>query len=97
MRDRGAYLANPEVWRDIKSVFESYLKLHPNSYLDRNWYAKAAVDGAHWAEANEQFTLLGDHPGQSYFPDQAAYDSVRKQAKEKTEHHRNQKPDDGSL
>jgi len=55
------YLTNPAVWNDIKSVYEPYLKLVPSDSLQRARYAALCTMCLHYAEAKEQFNIVGNH------------------------------------
>lgn len=67
--DQIQYLKSPEVWADIRSVYEEYLKHHPVDDLARSKYATFCHLTAHYREAEVQYVALGDHLAQwSEFP-----------------------------
>ncbi len=76
------YLADPAVWKDIQTVFETYLKKYPKAILERTQYASWACSAGRWDVAHSQFKILGDTPRLSVFRDQATYDQYRKTAAE---------------
>ena len=45
------YLASPEVWSDITSVYDEYLKYHPRDHVARSKYASLAYDSRHYQQA----------------------------------------------
>ncbi len=55
------YLASPEVWSDITSVYEEYLKHYPDDYVARSKYASLGFASRHYSEANAQFQVLSDN------------------------------------
>jgi hypothetical protein len=68
-QDQIAYLKSPEVWADIQSVYDEYLKHHPEDDVARNKYATFCYLSAHYREAEEQYVALGDRIAQwSEFP-----------------------------
>jgi hypothetical protein len=63
------YLAMPEVWADIQSVYDEYLKHHPVDDVARSKFATFCYLSAHYREAEVQYVALGDHLTQwSEFP-----------------------------
>jgi hypothetical protein len=58
--ERTKYLGSPEVWSEIKSVYDEYLKHHPNKDVVRSKYAALGYLGGHYREAHAQFEALGD-------------------------------------
>ena len=58
--ERTAYLRKPEVWSEVKTVFDEYLQSHQLDYATRSKYAAICYFGAHFAEAHAQFQTLGD-------------------------------------
>lgn len=54
------YMRNPEVWNDIRTVFEDYLKHVPDDDAQRSKFAAICYLGAHYPMANAQFQALGD-------------------------------------
>jgi hypothetical protein len=54
------YLGSPEVWSEIKSVYDEYLEHHPNADVVRSKYAALGYLGGHYREAHAQFEALGD-------------------------------------
>jgi hypothetical protein len=67
--NQNKYLALPEVWADIQSVYDEYLKHNPEDVIARSKYAMLSYLGAHYREAEVQYVALGDHLTQwSEFP-----------------------------
>jgi hypothetical protein len=64
MNERQRYWASPEVWSDIKTVFDEYLKHRPDDNVARSKYAVYCFYANHLREAHAQFQLLGDHLSQ---------------------------------
>ncbi len=54
------YLSLPEVWADIKSVYDEYLKYHPDDDVARCKFATFSHLSAHYREAEVQYVALGD-------------------------------------
>ncbi len=54
------YLALPEVWADIQSVHEEYLKHHPVDDIVRSRFATFCHLSGHYREAEVQYVALGD-------------------------------------
>ena len=59
--ERRKYLASPEVWSDIKSVYDEYIKHYPMDYTARSKYAALAYSSRHFPEAHALFEALGDN------------------------------------
>ena len=55
------YLASPEVWSDITSVYDEYLKHHPQDHVARSKYASLAYDSRHYRQAHALFQKLGNN------------------------------------
>jgi len=56
-----AYFANnPEAWKDVKAVYEAYLRRVPDSRYHRTRYALIAAWCGQWADAQRQFAKLGE-------------------------------------
>lgn len=67
--DQGKYLASPEVWGEISSTYDEYLKVHPEDDVARTKYASLAYMSSHFIVAHEQFQAVGDRLAQwSEFP-----------------------------
>ncbi len=58
-RDWAKYYENPEVWRELKGMYEKYLLEHPESVWDRNFFAKYSFYAHDYGEAVRQFQLIG--------------------------------------
>ena len=58
---RADYLASPEVWSDITSVYDEYLKYHPKDHVARSKYASLAYDSRHYQQAHTLFQKLGNN------------------------------------
>lgn len=54
------YLGSPEVWGEISSIYDEYLKSHPVSPPERSKYALICYLTKHYPEAHAQFQILGD-------------------------------------
>jgi hypothetical protein len=68
-QNQNKYLALPEVWADIQSVYDEYLKHHPVDDVARSKFATFCHLSAHYREAEVQYVALGDHLTQwSEFP-----------------------------
>ena len=50
----------PEVWSEIKSVYDEYLEHYPNDNVARSKYAMLCWLGAHYPEAHAEFQAVGD-------------------------------------
>jgi hypothetical protein len=67
--NQNKYLALPEVWADIQSVYDEYLKHFPVDDLARSKFATFCHLSAHYREAEVQYVALGNHLTQwSEFP-----------------------------
>ncbi len=58
--ERDKYLASAEVWDDIRSVHEEFLKHYTADYPARNYYAALCCMCGRFTEANEQFKIIGE-------------------------------------
>ncbi|WP_422929354.1 hypothetical protein [Singulisphaera sp. PoT] len=58
--EKSKYLAMPEVWADISSVYDEYLKHHPTDDLARSKYATFCYESGHYRQAEVQYVILGD-------------------------------------
>jgi hypothetical protein len=68
-REQLKYMGSPEVWSDIKTVYDEYLKHHPNDDVARSKFATFAYLSGHFPEAHAQYEALGDRLTQwSEFP-----------------------------
>ena len=54
------HMKNPEVWSEIQSVYDEYLKHFPDDDMRRSKYAFLSYLGAHYAVAHAQFQAVGD-------------------------------------
>jgi hypothetical protein len=79
--DRDEYFTQPEVWDDLRSEYEPYLKRHPDAAWDRSYYAYYATLCGRWDVARQQFEILGDNPELKPFGTKAAYEYLRERAK----------------
>ena len=59
-QEQTKYMSSPEVWSDIQSVYDEYLKHHPDDDVARSKYATLCYLGDHYPEADAQFQILGD-------------------------------------
>lgn len=78
--DSDAYIARPEVWKDIQSVYVPYLEAFPERHHDRCMYAKLACQAGQWKVADEQFNRLGNHARMIVFGKRQVYNQMRQQA-----------------
>jgi tetratricopeptide (TPR) repeat protein len=75
-----AYFQQPGVWDDIRSVFETRLKRHPELRYERSEFAKWAVLCGQFAEAHRQFQTLGNNYSRGTFPNPQEYQLLRQVA-----------------
>ncbi len=54
------YMRSPEVWTEIKSVYDEYLEHHPDDDVQRSKYAMLCYLGGRYPEAHAQFQAVGD-------------------------------------
>ena len=54
------YLKTPEVWADIRPVFDEYLEHRPDDRVARSKFAAIGFLAGHLPEAQAQFEILGD-------------------------------------
>jgi hypothetical protein len=70
--ERSKYFGSPEVWSEIKSVYDEYLEHRPYNDVARSKYAVLGYLAAQYPEAHAQFQALGDRltawPAFPYFP-----------------------------
>jgi len=78
--DKNEYWQRPEVWKDVKQVFETSFQFAPESLEVRSNYALLANRCGKWAEAEKQFKILGDKPSLKIFGSMASYEYQRKKA-----------------
>lgn len=78
--DPDAYIARPEVWKDIQSVYLPYLEAFPERHHDRSMYAKLACRAGQWMVADEQFKRLGNHARMIVFGKRQTCNQMRQQA-----------------
>jgi hypothetical protein len=83
--DPVAYLAQPDVWKDIASAYEQILEYKPKDLAVRVGYAEIAARESKWATANEQFKLAGDLPAGSPPDAVTEYNYLRKKAARQAE------------
>jgi hypothetical protein len=77
------YFEDPAIWADVQSVFEPYLRRHPNSHKDRTSYAKFACYAGQWKKARELFQELGDRAVVRVFHEPEELKQLQKSAEEK--------------
>ncbi len=74
------YWLRPEVWPDLKSVYEEILRRFPNQPGWHHNYAWFAYQCEAWDDLNEQLRLLGP-VNYEYFGGQAAFNRIVEDAK----------------
>ncbi len=71
------YYARPDVWTDIQSIFEPYVRHHPTDMASRSCYARYAWWTRHWDVADRQFQILGEDGDNGFFGGPVAYNALR--------------------
>lgn len=79
------YFAFPDVWTDVQSVYEPYLKLRPDHHAVRSKYALYAAWAGQWTVANDQFRQLGDKVVKSVFDSPDELERLRREASSKAQ------------
>ena len=74
------YFADPDVFDDVKSVYEPLLAKYPGNIRDRTWYAVLASWCGKWKVADAQFRLLGEKADPSVTMGRPGYDYLRQKA-----------------
>jgi hypothetical protein len=59
-REKTMYFNSPEVWNDIHTVYDEYLRHYPDDNTQRSKYAMLCYMGKHYDEAHAQFQAVGD-------------------------------------
>lgn len=72
--DRRVYLSRPDVWADIRMVYDTWFERTPDAAWDRSELARLAYDAGFYAEAYEQLQILGDRVSKRSFGGPAAFD-----------------------
>lgn len=73
---RRAYLQQPEVWGDMRLVFDTYLSHHPDANWERSRFAFYATECGRWQEADGLLKDLGQEVNVRAFGGAAAYSNV---------------------
>jgi hypothetical protein len=68
----------PVEWRNLKAVYEGYLKEYPEDRYARTRYAVVSVRSGRFDVAREQFKALKDRPWTWMFRSRELYDEYRK-------------------
>ena len=58
--ERMPYMRRPEVWDEVRAVYDEYLTHFPDDNVERSKYAALCYMGGHVAESHAQFEILGD-------------------------------------
>jgi len=75
------YYNQPDVCRDVLSVYEEFLKRYPEAGYDRGVYLRRLIACGKWSEAARQLTLLTpDRIRLGAFGGQAAFEETRRVA-----------------
>ena len=78
--DRKQYLSRPEVWEDLRAVYEGGLLNFPNDAAHRSEYVKYAATCDHWDVVKRETDRMGDHPDLAVFQSLTSYNYLRKKA-----------------
>lgn len=57
-----AYYARADVWADVSTAYEGFLRANPDADDDRRAYLQLAYAGGHWSTAAEQLAILAQRP-----------------------------------
>jgi hypothetical protein len=71
------FRADAAVWNDVRSAYEPYLRLYPDSLFHRGRYAQLASWCGQWAEAERQIKTMGDEFSLSLFRTREQYQRLR--------------------
>lgn len=77
------YYANPAVWEDLRSVYETYLSAVPDNAVVRSSYAFFAGRCGQWGVVREQFKLMGSKAVAAQFGGAAEMQKYQKMAAKK--------------
>ncbi len=58
---RSEYFKSEEIWKEIRDVFDEYLRHYPNDHAERSRYAAYCYMCGQHAEADRQFQAVGDN------------------------------------
>jgi tetratricopeptide (TPR) repeat protein len=78
--EKNEYWHRPDVWKEVRQVYETYLEYFPRDVEERSRYALLANRCSQWAEADRQFNILGDKPSLRVFGSMTSYNYQRKKA-----------------
>lgn len=82
LHEKGRYYRKEDVWKDFNTVYQEWLKRHPDADYDRSWFAMLACQCGKYDEANRQFETLGDKVVVSVFGGRVEMKAMRAQAAE---------------
>ncbi len=71
---RDYYSVNPSAWKELKPVYERYLREHPDSISDRNYCARTAFWSHDYQEAARQFQIIGTDIDRECWSDKYFYE-----------------------
>jgi hypothetical protein len=79
-KDRLEYYSRPEVWEDLRGVYEGCVLNFPDAVPQRNKYAQIAAQCGQWDVAQEQFQVLGDKAMPEIFGGEATLNYYKRKA-----------------
>lgn len=74
------FTTDPQIWQDVRAVYETFLKSNPDSLYHRSRFAQIACWCKEWDAAREQFTAMGDSFSLSWFRSRQNYETYRNQS-----------------
>jgi hypothetical protein len=77
--DNVSYFRNPNVWKEMKEVYQTVSKSFPEAKTTNNWFARTAYLAGDYEVAREELKKIGDDWRVGVWGNKRAFEEVKRE------------------
>ncbi len=74
-----SYFRNPNIWKEMKEVYQTVTRSFPEAKTTDNWFARTAYLAGDYDTAREELKKIGNHWDKGVWGDKEAFEEVRRE------------------
>jgi tetratricopeptide (TPR) repeat protein len=77
--ENSSYFRNPNIWKEMKEVYQTVTKSFPEEKTTRNWFARTAYLAGDYDTAREELKKIGDDWDKDAWNNKSTFDEVKRE------------------
>jgi tetratricopeptide (TPR) repeat protein len=77
--ENASYFGNPNIWKEMKEVYQTVTKSFPEAKTTHNWFARTAYLAGDYEVAREELKIIGDDWDKGVWGNKNAFQEVKRE------------------